>query len=53
VSDKYLEIRDLHVAPVAAPDTEILQGIDLVVGKGEVHAIMAPTGRARRRSPTP
>jgi Fe-S cluster assembly ATP-binding protein len=47
VSDKYLEIRDLHVAPVAAPDTEILQGIDLVVGKGEVHAIMGPNGSGK------
>jgi len=47
VSDKYLEIRDLHVAPVAAPDTSILQGIDLVVGKGEVHAIMGPNGSGK------
>ena len=47
MSDKYLEIRDLHVAPVAAPDTSILQGIDLVVGKGEVHAIMGPNGSGK------
>jgi len=47
VSDQYLEIRDLHVAPIAAPDTEILQGIDLVVGKGEVHAIMGPNGSGK------
>jgi Fe-S cluster assembly ATP-binding protein len=47
VSDQYLEIRDLHVAPVAAPDTAILQGIDLVVGKGEVHAIMGPNGSGK------
>ncbi len=47
MSDQYLEIRDLHVAPVAAPDTEILQGIDLVVGKGEVHAIMGPNGSGK------
>ena len=47
MSDQYLEIRDLHVAPIAAPDTEILQGIDLVVGKGEVHAIMGPNGSGK------
>ena len=47
MSDQYLEIRDLHVAPVAAPDTVILQGIDLVVGKGEVHAIMGPNGSGK------
>ena len=47
MSDQYLEIRDLHVAPIAAPDTAILQGIDLVVGKGEVHAIMGPNGSGK------
>jgi Fe-S cluster assembly ATP-binding protein len=47
VSDQFLEIRDLHVAPIAAPDTSILQGIDLVVGKGEVHAIMGPNGSGK------
>ena len=47
MSDQHLEIRDLHVAPVAAPEREILQGIDLVVGKGEVHAIMGPNGSGK------
>jgi len=47
VSDQHLEIRNLHVAPLAAPGTEILSGIDLVVGKGEVHAIMGPNGSGK------
>jgi len=46
-TDQHLVIRGLRVAPVASPDTEILQGIDLVVGKGEVHAIMGPNGSGK------
>ena len=30
---------------------EILNGIDLTVNAGEVHAIMGPNGRARARWP--
>jgi Fe-S cluster assembly ATP-binding protein len=42
-----LVIRGLRVAPIASPQTEILQGIDLEVGKGEVHAIMGPNGSGK------
>ncbi|MEZ5257159.1 MAG: Fe-S cluster assembly ATPase SufC [Ilumatobacteraceae bacterium] len=37
------EIVDLHAKPVEG-DTEILRGLDLRVGAGEVHAIMGPNG---------
>jgi Fe-S cluster assembly ATP-binding protein len=46
-AEQHLVIRDLHVAPAGHPDREILQGIDLDVGKGEVHAIMGPNGSGK------
>ncbi|MCB1520211.1 MAG: Fe-S cluster assembly ATPase SufC [Hyphomicrobiaceae bacterium] len=41
-----LEIKNLHVK-IADEDTQILKGIDLVVPKGEVHAIMGPNGSGK------
>jgi Fe-S cluster assembly ATP-binding protein len=39
-----LEIKDLHVA---IDGKTILQGVDLVAGQGEVHAIMGPNGTGK------
>jgi Fe-S cluster assembly ATP-binding protein len=45
--DQQLVIRGLRVAPLGHPENEILQGIELEVGKGEVHAIMGPNGSGK------
>ncbi|MEX2193950.1 MAG: Fe-S cluster assembly ATPase SufC [Thermoleophilaceae bacterium] len=39
-----LEIKNLHVS---AGDKEILKGLDLTVGKGEIHALMGPNGSGK------
>jgi Fe-S cluster assembly ATP-binding protein len=39
-----LEVEDLHVV---VDDAEILRGVDLVLGAGEVHALMGPNGAGK------
>ena len=46
MSEPLLKVVNLH-AEIAEEGVEILRGVDLEVGKGEIHAIMGPNGSGK------
>jgi len=47
VSEPLLRVDNLHVRPADSDHGEILRGLNLEVGAGEIHAIMGPNGSGK------
>ncbi len=47
MSEPILEVRELRVSVTGKPEIEIVNGVDLTVNRGEVHALMGPNGSGK------
>jgi Fe-S cluster assembly ATP-binding protein len=47
VSEPLFRVENLHVRPAESDHGEILRGLNLEVGAGEIHAIMGPNGSGK------